>query len=188
MHSLGRRPRQLRPAHAHGSAGGRCATGGINRKTLVVGPRLATLREDAGPGGGNRRRTGCIFFPLVGAVKPTGCQRHGATRLQGRPLPPVLTLSATPLLPLQSMAARAYVLLALALAVSEAQPPGCNQQCGSDADCNRTAVGACKAYTYCYHTHTIAGNLCFEQPKRYKCAGGGCVEQAGCTYYDAVLK
>ena len=91
------------------------------------------------------------------------------------------TLSATPLLPLQSMAARAYVLLALALAVSEAQPPGCNQQCGSDADCNRTAVGTCKAYTYCYHTHTIAGNLCFEQPKRYKCAGGGCVEQAGCT-------
>ena len=42
-----RRPRRLRPAHAHGSAGGRCATGGINRKTLVVGPRLATLRENA---------------------------------------------------------------------------------------------------------------------------------------------
>ena len=46
-----RRPRRLRPAHAHGSAGGRCATGGINRKTRVVGPRLATLRENAGPGG-----------------------------------------------------------------------------------------------------------------------------------------
>ena len=46
-----RRPRRLRPAHAHGSAGGRCATGGINRKTWVVGPRLATLRENAGPGG-----------------------------------------------------------------------------------------------------------------------------------------
>ena len=40
-----RRPRRLRPAHSHGSAGGRCATGGINRKALVVGPRLATLRE-----------------------------------------------------------------------------------------------------------------------------------------------